>query len=200
MENLIDFFLNNFENCVWLAIMIISLCPSLESKIAIPFAMNTDIWGDKAFSPIMALILSFIGSLLPCFLIMILARKLKKKTSGFVCSKFLNRYFSKSSQIDQKANNFVKYLSLTGFVAIPLPLTGVWASSLIAGFTNLEFKYSFLSIAIGNFISASAITLLCTLFTNSISYILIISLIIIIIFFLFDLFISMFKNFKKATV
>lgn len=200
MENIIDFFSNNFNNCVWLAVIIVSIIPSLESKIAIPFAMNTDIWSTNALSPIGALFISFIGSLIPCLFVMILSRKLKQKTSGFVCSKFFNKYISKSSTIDNKQKNFTKYLMLIGFSAIPLPLTGVWSSSIIAGLSKLDLKYSFISIAIGNFISTFSITLLCTLFTNSISYILIISFIIIILFLLIDLIISMFNSFKKATV
>jgi len=55
MNFLVDFFSNNFENCIWLAIILIAICPTLESKIAIPLAMNTDIWGNNALPPAAAM-------------------------------------------------------------------------------------------------------------------------------------------------
>ncbi len=197
MDFIVDFFAEHFENCVWLAVLLIALCPTLESKIAIPFAMNSAIWGNSALSPLSALFISFIGAMLPSILIIILSRKLKGKTTGFISSKFLHRYTTKSAYIESKHSNIKKYLALAGFVAVPLPLTGVWTGSLIAGLSNLDIKFSFLTIAIGTLISTSAITLLCVLFENSISYILIISLIIIIAFLFIDLFISIVKKYKK---
>jgi len=44
----------------------------------------------------------------------------------------------------------VVYVGLTLFVLIPLPLTGVWTSSLIAYLIDLDRKRSIVSIAIGN--------------------------------------------------
>ncbi len=193
MISLTDFISNNFENCVWLAIIIVSMIPTLESKIAVPLAMNKDIWGESAFSPILAMLIAFAGSLIPSLLIMFISRRLKKRATGFITSK----YIQKGQQITEEESNFKKYLLLTGFVAVPFPLTGVWSGSLIAGLTDLDIKWSFLSIAIGSLISSGAITLLCCLFSTSITYILIISLIIIIAFLLVDFFLSFFKR-KKS--
>lgn len=192
MISLTDFLSNNFENYVWLAIILVAMIPTLESKIAIPLAMNNEIWGNNAFSPLMAFLLSFIGSLLPSIFIILIARKLKNRATGFVTSK----YIQKSQEINKQESNFKKYLLLTGFVAVPFPLTGTWSGCLIAGFTNLDIRWSFLSILIGNIISSGAITLLCCLFSTSLTYILIISILIIIVFLFIDLFISMFKSKK----
>ena len=193
MISITDFLTNNFENCVWLAIILVSMIPTLESKIAIPLAMNNEIWGNSAFSPWLAFLLAAVGSLIPSFFIIIIARKLKDRATGFITSK----YIQKSQEINKQESNFKKYLLLTGFVAIPFPLTGVWSGSLIAGFTNLNIKWSFISILLGNIISAGTITLLCCLFSTSLTYILIVSLLIIIVFLFIDLFISMFKTKKR---
>lgn len=195
--NLIEFFTSNFENCVWLAIILVALCPTLEGKIAIPLAMNVSIWGNNALSPILALLLSFLGAIIPCYPIILLTRNLKNKTTGFLSSNFLQKYYYKSNKIENKSSTFKKYLFLTGFVAVPLPLTGVWSGSLIAGLTNLNIHYSCLSIMIGTIISNIAITILCSIFTNSITYILIISLIIIISFLFIDLILSFIKIKKR---
>lgn len=194
MDFFIDFITDNFQNCIWLAVLIIAICPTLESKIAIPLAMNTVFWGSEAYSPLIALLLAFIGSILPSIFIMMITRRIKQKTTGFITSRFIQRYQVKSSKIDYQTSNFKKYLLLTCFVAVPIPLTGVWAGSIIAGLSNLNIKYSFISIAIGALISAGAITLICTLWTNSISSIFIISILIVIIFLFVELFLSLIKR------
>ena len=174
MDFIIDFFTNNFSNCIWLAIILISMCPLLESKIAIPLAMNTLFWGSNAYSPYLACLLAFLGS------------------------KFFSKYSYKSTLLNQKTNNFKKYLSLACFVAVPLPLTGVWSGSLIAGLSNLNIHYAFLAILIGALISSLSITILCSIFSNSIMNILMISLIIIILFLIFDFILSVFKHKNKV--
>ncbi len=193
MNFILDFFTENFYNCVWLLVVIVAICPTLESKIAIPLAMNTALWGTNALSPFFALILSFLGSLLPSYIIMFIVRKIKSRTSGFIINKYLKKYISKSKNLENHKNNFLKYFMLTAFISVPLPLTGVWTGSLIAGLSNLNINYCFISITIGSLISATAITILCTLYENSITYILMISLVIIILFMFIDLFISLLK-------
>ncbi len=195
---LVDFLSNNFQDCIWLAILLVALCPTLESKIAVPLAMNSAIWGEGAYTPILAFLISSLGALLPSIIIMFLARKIKKKTTGFVSSKFLNKYVNKSVIIEKRKSNFSKYMALAALVSVPLPLTGVWSGSLIAGLSSLDLKYAFIAIAIGNLISTAAITLLCTLFSNSIMYILIISLVIIILYLTIDMFIGLLKRKKES--
>lgn len=197
MDFIIDFLKNNFENCIWLAVILVSMCPLLESKIAIPLAMNTAIWGSGAFQPITALLIAFIGNIIPCYAILLISRKMKNKTAGFLTSNFINKYSRKSFEIENKYSNIKKYLALTGFVAVPLPLTGIWSGSLIAGLTNLNINYCLISIIAGAFISASAITLLCNIFSNSTMEILMISIIIIIAFLIIDLIFSFKSKIKK---
>ena len=186
MNGIIDFFAHNFESCVWLAVLIVAMIPTLESKIAIPLAMNSAIWGANAISPISAFLLAFLGSILPCYFAMLLSRRIKKHTALVLHSKFLQKYAIRGAQMENQGE-LKKYVALAGFVSIPLPLTGVWSGSLIGGLSNLKIHYCFLSIAVGAFISAGAITLLCSLFNNSISAIFMISLILINIFMLIDL-------------
>lgn len=199
MDFFIDFLSDNFSNCVWLAVLLVAMCPTLESKIAIPLAMNTAIWGSNAFSPLTSFLLSFLGSIIPCYIIIIIVRHLKQKTTGFITSKFIQKYALRGKNIQNKNSDLKKYIALGVFVAIPLPLTGVWTGSLIAGISNLNIHYSFLAIAIGAIISSASVTLLCTIFENSISYIFMISLFIIIVVLLFDLIFSLFDIKKKNT-
>lgn len=199
MDCIANFFADNFQNCIWLAVILISICPTLESKIAVPLAMNSAIWGNNAFSPMLAFLIAFVASILPSYLIMITTRKIKTRTSLLLHSKFIQKYAIKGAKIENN-HIFKKYLALCSFVALPLPLTGVWSGSLIAGLSNLNLHYSFLSICIGAFISTALITLLCSVFSNSISAIFMLSIAIIIIVMIIDLGIQIYKSTKKSDI
>ncbi|MBQ8908927.1 MAG: small multi-drug export protein [Clostridia bacterium] len=197
MNGITEFLSNNFSSCVWLVVIIVAMIPTLESKIAIPLGMNTAIWGGHALSPFSAFVFAFIGNIIPCYIVMLLVRKIKQHTTMVLHSKFFQKYAIKGAQIERK-NNFSKYLALAGFVSVPIPLTGVWTGSLIGGISNLNIHYSFASIVAGAFVSAGIITILCALFSNSISYIFIFSLTIIIVFMFIDLIVGIIKTRKKS--
>lgn len=196
MDWFINFLQDNFSSCVWLAILLVAMIPTLESKIAIPLAMNSAIWADNCLSPISTFFIAAIGSIVPSIFIILIIRKLKSKTTGFITSKFFQKYSSKSQKVILQSSDLKKYITLACFVAVPLPLTGVWTGSLITGLTNLNIKYSLIAISIGAFISAAVVTLLCTVFSNSISYILMISILLIILFLFADLIIGYLKDIK----
>ena len=197
MNSILNFFSDNFVNCIWLAVIIIAMIPTLESKIAIPFAMSVSVWGDLALPIWQAFLFSFLGSIIPCYFVMLMGRFIKRHTTGFVSERIRTKYYVKTSLIDEEKNYFKKYMLLSAFVAVPLPLTGVWTGSLIAGMSNLKTKYSFIAITIGALISSVAITLLCVLLKNSITYILAISILIVIVFLFVDIFISILRSIKK---
>ena len=69
MDNFLDLISVNFQDCVWLAVMLMAMIPTIESKIAIPFGMNTEIWGTDALSGFESFLFAFLGSILPSFII-----------------------------------------------------------------------------------------------------------------------------------
>ena len=199
---MLDFIVDNFSSCVFLAVIIVALFPTIESKIAIPLGLSSAIWGDATLSPFVTFICAFVGSMIPCFLVIYIVRKLKDKTSGFVQDKFIskiqNKYKNRLEKIGAKSKTFYKLTMLAMFVAVPLPLTGVYSGSLIAGLTNLKMWQCFIAIMVGELISCLVMLLLCTIFENSTLYILIASLILIAVFIVFDLvFMFIKKHIKK---
>ena len=60
----------------------------------------------------------------------------------------------------KKDGKFLKQLGVFIFVAIPLPMTGVWTGTAIAVFLNLKFKDAILPVVIGNFIAGFIISIL----------------------------------------
>lgn len=194
MNDVLNFFSQNFATCVWLAVMIAAMIPTLESKIAIPFAMNTAIWGTNALPAWQAFLFAFLGSMIPCIVTIYFIRKIKNHTTGFVTDFIKLKYSVKTNLIEKQHTDLKKYIMMAGFVALPLPLTGVWAGSFIAGFSNLNLGKSILSISIGALISCGIVTLLCTYLENSITYVLMISLMLVITILSIDILAHIIRN------
>lgn len=72
-----------------------------------------------------------------------------------------------------------KLVTLVFFVALPLPLAGVWTSSAIAAFGDMKFWSSVFAIAFGNLLEVLFVTIICTLFIDSVSVVLIGTLILL---------------------
>ena len=187
-----EIFIENFQGLVWLACILLALIPALEAKIAIPFAMNPTFWGENALSAWQACLFGFLGSIIPALAIIAFTRFCKSKTSGFLVNS--KKFSVKAKHLNEQTSNFKKYLMLCGFVAIPLPLTGVWTGSLVAGLSNLKVWKSMIAIVIGAAISCTIMTLICVFFSNSIGTILIVCLCLIILFLAIDLFVTLFNK------
>ena len=176
---MLEFLAKLFAKHPDLAIFFVSLLPTIESRTAIPFGLSKQIWEGQTLSPIWVGLISFFGSMLPAFFVIIFARWLKNKASGFVFDKFTQKLQSRISKhfdkFSQKENAFKKCLFLVGFVALPLPLTGVYTGCLIAGFSKLKIWQCFVSVLVGEIISCVCLTILCAVFDNSAFYILLFS-------------------------
>lgn len=180
---MINFFVANFSAHMDLAIFLIAMIPTLECRVAIPFG-----FAFSNLAPLKIYLLSFLGSIVPCIPIIFVIKRIKKGLSNKKFYKDLqNKYQAKIEQLNSKSSLIKKFVYLSLFVAIPLPLTGVWSGSLIAGIVDLPLYYSFISIAIGSMI-ATALMLLCSLlFGGSVIYLLIASLIIVFLVFVITL-------------
>jgi uncharacterized membrane protein len=124
-------------------IFIISLLPILELRGGLIAAslLNVNIYK--------ALLICFIGNLLPIPFVLILLNKIfdilrkwkvTKKLVDFLEKKLL----SKRSQLDKYG-----YYGLLLFVGIPLPGTGAWTGSGLAVLLGLDKKKSFIFIVLG---------------------------------------------------
>ncbi len=85
-----------------------------------------------------------------------------------------------SSEALKKAEWF-KFWGVLLFVAVPLPMTGVWTGSAVAVFLGLGFFKSLLAVAGGNLVAGGIMTLLSILFKDYIDAILFWFLIIVIV-------------------
>lgn len=166
-----------------LATIIISMFPVIELKGAIPVGMNAEFWGENALNSMQAFWFSLLGS---CLVVPILAliftpliRWLKKTKLFRKFGEFLDSKVKKhSSSINDKSESvndidvakkdrrktFIKMIGVFTFVAIPLPLTGVWTGTCVAVALGLKFWQICLSVILGNMVAGLIITTICVIF------------------------------------
>ena len=139
-----------------------SMLPVMEVKAAIPIgvlSLGLPLW--EVF------LVAVLGSCIPSPFILFFIRKILH-----ICQNSRFRLFRKVAgiiirKIEKNQEKIKKYgyLALFIFVAIPLPGTGVWTGSILAGMLNLRIKYSLPAIVAGNIVAS-----LCMIFlTHSIN-------------------------------
>lgn len=148
-----------------LATIIMSFVPLIELKGGIVFARGIGI------DFIYAFILAYLGSTFVFFPIYFLLRpilNLMKKIKWFnklalkIESYFAEKAENAKNQATKKnrSQTFLKQMGVFIFVAIPLPMTGVWTGTAIAVFLNLKFKDAILPVVIGNMVAGLIISIL----------------------------------------
>ena len=182
---MVDFIKNIIGND-YISTSIMSLIPMIELKGGIVFARGV------GFSFIVAFLLSFLGStivFIPIYFLLKPVLSLMKKLKWFngFAVKVESYFQSKADSALEKQSKgklgaksrevFLKQLGVFIFVAIPLPLTGVWTGTAIAVFLNLKFKDVILPVILGNLVAGliiSVISEICIYFWSlkSVDYIL----------------------------
>ncbi|MDD7351779.1 MAG: small multi-drug export protein [Clostridia bacterium] len=177
IDSIIEFFRNVLPSD-YLTIIIISMIPLIEVRGAIPVAVAMDMNIFQAFA------CAFLGSsLVAPILLLILQPILKwmKNTKAFrsLAHAVEGVFQSKVSAVQDKADKAFdpkiierkKLLGVFAFVAVPIPMTGVWTGSAVASFMGLGFVKSMLMVILGNIVASSIITLLSYFLSNYIDYI-----------------------------
>lgn len=177
MSFISDLFVRIFNgNIVW-ATILISMVPIVELRGAIPFATNSKLWGDLALSNWKALGWSLLGSslvvpIVVAIFIPIITWLKRTKLFGKLAGAVENRIKSKAENIGVEngenkkfsASYWKKILAVFVFVAIPLPLTGVWTGSCVAVFVGLDFLSTCVVVILGNIVAGLLIALILEFF------------------------------------
>lgn len=174
-----------------LAIILLSIIPIAEARFAIPFGISMGMSPGEAFgyaflgSSLMApiLILAFIP------IINALAKtKVFSKLGKFLYDKFEKKSRSLADAVSETpeqaadadgngkkfgiAKSDLKKMGGTAlFVAVPLPLTGVWTGSAVASILKTGFVKSLIGVLSGNAVACGIITLISYLFQDYASWI-----------------------------
>ena len=175
-----------------LAVILLSIIPIAEARFAIPFGMSAGM----GLSPLEAFGYAFLGSSLiaPILLIVFIPiinalsrTKLFSKLGKFLYDKFEKKSHSlkdsqqaeqNTAEVGGKNKKFAvtksdvkKMGGVALFVAVPLPLTGVWTGSAVASILKIGFVKSLIGVIAGNAVACGIITLITYLFKDYVTWI-----------------------------
>ncbi len=131
----------------------LSMVPIFELRGAIPLGFG---FGLPLY---MTLILSLVGNILIVPFIVLLFKKVLLVMKKLKFTQKLAVYIETRAQNKSKKVQNMQFFGLMLFVAIPLPGTGAWTASMIAGITDMKLKDSVPPICIGVVIAATIVTL-----------------------------------------
>ncbi len=143
-----------------LSVLIISMLPIAELRVAIPIAL-----GAYKLNIFAAYIFSVLGNIVPIFFILYFIDPVSKYLMGKF--KIFNRFFTwlferTRIKFTKKSVKYGGIIALVLFVAVPLPVTGAWTGSLAAFLFQIPKRYAIPAI-IGGVMIAGIIVSIITL-------------------------------------
>lgn len=171
MNNIISTFLNFiFGNNSVLGTYLISMCPMIELKGGIPIGMSSQFWGGQSLNSVEAFLWALAGSSTIIFILPLVFNpilnclkktRIFKSLANFVETK-VNKHSDEISS--KRKSTFLKCLGLFLFVALPLPMTGVWAGCCVGVAIGLDYWQIVFSVFFGNIIAGLVIVSICAIF------------------------------------
>ncbi len=155
-------FIQNLIGNDRVATLVMSLVPLIELKGGIIFARGAGLGFSESF------LLAYIGSTVvffPIFFLLVPVLNLLKKIKWFnsFALKVESYFQDKANEVIEERKKkkgssslnekFLKQLGVFVFVAIPLPMTGIWTGTAIAVFLGLKFKEAVLPAVLGNLVA-----------------------------------------------
>lgn len=202
-EAIIKFFEELFGNN-YLTTFFIALLPIVELRGAVPvaFTMGLEWW--QAFG------LAYLGSSIVAPILLLLLKPILELLKKI---KFFNRFATaiesmfqdKAKSIAERAGKsdsarkeeWIKIIGVFTFVALPIPLTGVWTGTAVAVFLGVKFWKALGAILLGNFTAGVIMTLLsifCAEYLNTILMVFFILVILLLVLFIVKIVIRMVKS------
>ena len=168
--------INNFFGSPYLTTFIVAMIPLIELKGAIPVGIA------GGMHPVAAFCMSYLGSVIvfvPLFFLLRPFLNLLKRVKWFrrFARKVEYLFERKADKIAQKGKQsadrarMIMMWGVFAFVAVPLPMTGVWTGTALAVFLGLKFLDSTFAIAVGNLIAGLLMSLLTWIFKDYVNYI-----------------------------
>lgn len=168
-----------------LATVIISMIPIIELRGAIPFGSAVELWGEYALPVWQSFLYSVLGCSIVCVILTFLfwpifkwlkSTKLFKKLATAIENKLNKSSKNINDKVQAEKNgkktHWIKWWGVFTFVAIPLPLTGVWTGTCIALFIGLSKKDTMLSVILGNMVAGIIMLAITYLFGDNTLFVL----------------------------
>ena len=133
-------------------VFLLSMCPVIELRGAIPLGLE---WG-IGFKETM--LLSLGGNLLIIPFIVLLFNKVLVVLRKIKITEKLADILERRAEKNSKKIEGLLFFGLMIFVAIPLPGTGAWTASMVAGLMKIKLHKAMIPIALGVVIAAAIVT------------------------------------------
>jgi len=182
-----------------IATLLISMIPIVELRGAIPFGSATALWGENALSLWASFGVSVLGSTLVCVILTFAFWPIfnwLKKTKWFKkLADFIEKKLNKNSEnIDKKTKDeknekkifWLKFWGVLLFVAIPLPLTGVWTGTCLGLFLGLSKLHTMAAVIPGNICAGLIMTLVSYFFADNTMIVFLAFLALVVLFVLYE--------------
>lgn len=140
----------------YLLVFALSMVPVLELRAALPLAL---LYYD--INPVVAILLTFIGNVLPVPFLVVWGRQVLEWLASFKTLGGPFRWILRLGEKKVSKMHRTLFVSLLLFVAVPLPGTGAWTGSLIALTLNLKLKKALPPIALGVLIAGIVVAIAC---------------------------------------
>lgn len=158
-----------------IVVVIIAVLPVVEARLAIPIAFGYGLGAAES------LIWAFLGSSLVVPLLLLwlipfirwLSEGVFRKAGKAVYSHLQTKAAGISSGCKPNAalTERKKIAGVFAFVAVPLPMTGVWTGSAVACIAGLNYRKALFAVTAGNFVASLIVTLLTFFFKDYVNYI-----------------------------
>jgi uncharacterized membrane protein len=137
--------------------LIIAAMPLVEVRLSIPVAIEI-----LGLAPTHAAMLSWIGSTIPGVLLPLLLEPLEKPCRKYVpyCDRVFDWVIDRVQKRYTENYQAKGAIGLALFIAIPLPVTGVWTGALAAWVFGIKKKTAIPAILIGTAIASLIVTLI----------------------------------------
>lgn len=142
-----------------------SAIPLTEQRAAIPLG----IWAMR-LPPVPVMVVSLLGSMLPVPFVLFFFNRVIEILCRYPKLDFFTNFIQRKVRAGSKKVERYKEIGLTLFIAIPLPMTGLWTGSMIAAFLGFDIKKSLLCAFLGGLISALAVTAASVFFPSLFGY------------------------------
>lgn len=202
-EAIVNFFRDLFGND-YLTTFFIALLPIVELRGAVPVAFTMGLSWWQAFG------LAYLGSSIVAPILLLLLKPILELLKKI---KFFNRFATaiesmfqdKAKSIAERAGKsdsarkeeWIKIIGVFTFVALPIPLTGVWTGTAVAVFLGVKFWKALGAILLGNFTAGVIMTLLsifCAEYLDTILMVFFILVILLLALFIAKVIIRMVKS------
>ncbi len=145
-------------------VIVANILPSLEQLGGIPLGIALGL------NPIYAFLVSLSVNCLLFFPVYFGLKLFYKSLISKI--KLFNKYLERVRKVGKPYVDKYGIIGLTLFISLPTPLTGTYTASILSWFLGLDWKKSFLAIALGSTIGGIIILLSSVGFLNVLKFIL----------------------------